>query len=54
MSKRRFNIWLDIDLIDKVAKAAKDIGVKTSTYMRMAILEKLNRSTRYSNERSPP
>lgn len=41
MSKRRFNIWLDSDLIKAVAKAATSIGVKTSTFMRMAILEKL-------------
>lgn len=46
MSKRRFNIWLDNELIETVTIAAKAIGVKASTYMRMAILEKLNRKPR--------
>lgn len=43
MSSKRYNIWLDIELILKIKKAALQIGVKTSTYMRMAILEKLNK-----------
>lgn len=43
VSKRRFNIWLDNELIETVTSTAKLLGVKASTYMRMAILEKLNR-----------
>ena len=51
MTKKRYNIWLDTVLIDEIKRAASTIGVKVSTYMRMAILEKLrgdrhDRSTR--------
>lgn len=54
MPKRRFNIWLDIDFIDRVAKAAKTVGVKTSTFMRMAILEKLRKhQDGHPNEQDP-
>lgn len=41
MPKKRFNIWLDTTVIDEVKAAAATIGVKTTTYMRMSILEKL-------------
>lgn len=43
MSKKRYNIWLDTVLIDEIKLAASTLGVKVSTYMRMAILEKLRR-----------
>lgn len=42
VSKRRFNIWLDESFIEAVKTAAKLVGVKASTYMRMAVLEKLS------------
>ncbi len=43
MPKKRYNIWLDTVLIDEIKLAATALGVKVSTYMRMAILEKLRR-----------
>lgn len=45
MSKKRYNIWLDTAVIAEVKKAAKVVGVKVSTFMRMAILEKLRNHT---------
>lgn len=45
MSKKRYNIWLDTVLIDEIKLAASTLGVKVSTYMRMAILDKLRRET---------
>lgn len=52
MSKKRFNIWLDKELIDTVKVLAIELGVKASTFMRMAILEKISR--RSANERRDP
>jgi predicted DNA binding CopG/RHH family protein len=41
--KKRYNVWLDVDLIQRIRDAATKIGVKISTFIRMAILEKLDR-----------
>ncbi len=46
MPKKRYNIWLDTVLIEEIKLAALTIGVKVSTYMRMAILEKLRKNTK--------
>lgn len=50
---RRFNIWLDNELIDTVKTAAKAGGVKASTYMRMAVVEKLFRDPNVGEVRKP-
>ena len=42
MPNKRYNIWMHTDLINQVKKAAKQMGVKTSTYIRIATIEKLN------------
>lgn len=44
MLSKRYNIWMDITLIDRIKKAAKSLGIKVSTYIRMAVLEKLNKT----------
>lgn len=43
MPMKRFNIWLDTELVNEVQKAGKALGVRKTTYMRMAIVEKLRR-----------
>lgn len=45
MPKKRYNIWMDLTLIARIKRAAKSLGVKISTYVRMAVLEKLGRET---------
>lgn len=44
MPSKRYNIWLETSLIKRIKKAAKSAGVKISTFLRMAALEKLARS----------
>jgi predicted DNA binding CopG/RHH family protein len=41
MSSKRYNIWMDEELIAKIKASAKILGIKASTYIRMAVLEKL-------------
>lgn len=43
MTSKRYNIWLEIGLIDRIRLAAQRMGIKVSTYIRVAILEKLER-----------
>jgi len=43
MSSKRYNIWFDLTLIARIKTAAKKSGIKISTYVRMAVLEKLGR-----------
>ncbi len=43
MPKKRFNIWMDTSLIAKIKATAKPLGLKVSTYCRMACLEKMRR-----------
>lgn len=43
MSSKRYNIWLELSLIERIKTAAKKAGVKVSTFLRMAALEKLGR-----------
>lgn len=43
MPSKRYNIWMDIALIVRIKKSAKSLGIKVSTYIRMAVLEKLNK-----------
>ncbi len=45
MPMKRFNIWLDTELVKQVEKVGKTLGVRKTTYMRMAIVEKLRRDT---------
>lgn len=45
MSMKRFNIWLDTELVSQVEKVAKALGLRKTTYMRMAIVDKLRRDT---------
>jgi len=42
MPSKRYNIWMDIALISRIKKVAKLLGIKVSTYIRMAVLEKLD------------
>ncbi len=44
MPSKRYNIWLEESLIERIKKAAKAAGVKVSTFLRMAALEKLGRA----------
>lgn len=43
MPMKRFNIWLDTELVKQVEKVGKTLGVRKTTYMRMAIVEKLRK-----------
>lgn len=43
MTSKRYNIWLTLDLIERIKTAAAKAGLKISTYIRMAVLEKLGR-----------
>jgi hypothetical protein len=43
MPMKRFNIWLDTELVKQVEKVGKTLGVRKTTYMRMAIVEKIRR-----------
>lgn len=45
MPMKRFNIWLDTELVKQVEKVGKALGVRKTTYMRMAIVEKLKKDT---------
>jgi hypothetical protein len=45
MPMKRFNIWLDTELVKQVEKVGKTLGVRKTTYMRRAIVEKLRRDT---------
>ncbi len=45
MPMKRFNIWLDTELVSQVEKVAKTLGLRKTTYMRMAIVDKLRRDT---------
>lgn len=46
--KKRYNIWLDEDLIKEIKNTASLSGLKISTFIRMCILNSLNK---ISNER---
>lgn len=41
MASKRVNIWMDEELIAQIKVAAKQTGVKASTYVRVATIEKL-------------
>jgi len=43
MPSKRYNIWFDLTLIERIKLTSKRLGVKISTYVRMAVLEKLGR-----------
>jgi predicted DNA binding CopG/RHH family protein len=43
MPSKRYNIWFELTLIERIKTAAKKAGIKISTYVRMAVLEKLGR-----------
>lgn len=44
MPSKRFNMWMEDDLIIKIKAAAKLLGLKAAPYIRIAILEKLGES----------
>jgi len=46
MASKRYNIWLEEGLIKCIKDAAKKAGVKVSTFLRMAALEKLDNGKR--------
>jgi len=43
MASKRYNIWLEESLIERIKAAAKKAGIKVSTFLRMAALEKLDK-----------
>jgi len=44
MPKKRFNIWMDDSLIEEIKVAATAMGLKVSTFVRVATLEKLRKT----------
>ena len=46
---RRYNLWIDVDSLNKLKKLSKTDGIALSTFIRIAIKEKLER---YFAERS--
>ncbi len=41
MPSKRFNMWMEEDLIERIKVAAKLLGLKSAPYIRIAVLEKL-------------
>lgn len=40
---KRFNFWIDEEIIKKAKKIAKSMGINISSFFRMAIIEKIKK-----------
>ena len=45
MPSKRFNMWMEDELIARIKVAAKLLGLKAAPYIRIAVLEKLGEHT---------
>ncbi len=41
MPSKRFNMWMEDDLLERIKSAAKTMGLKAAPYIRIVMLEKL-------------
>ncbi len=46
---KRFTLWIEDSLILKIKKAAKKYTLKSAAYIRLAILEKLEKDNEREN-----
>lgn len=45
MPSKRFNMWMEDELLTRIKVAAKLLGLKAAPYIRVAVLEKLGDDT---------